>query len=222
MAKKRKKTTKKSKINYNEIIKNLLTAIGFIIIGIISLFSDTNSLVGKYSDMILIFLFGENYKYIFSPIITLMGILFLFKDSFGVNKARIFGLIIYLITVISLLGFYKSYNSIFNFSYILTNFFGNKVGIIFMSLLFLFSLYLIFKIDYKKIIKKAVSYRPNIANITKSIIDSTITVDENIAKNNKIILDKAITKKHDLLENNLDNQLKIDEIKNIKISKIPP
>ena len=96
MAKKKKTTKPKNSINYQT--KNIFIAILFITLWIISLFSTQDSTAWMYADKFLKIIFWDYYKLIFSPIITLLWVWFLFKEWFSVNNWRIFWLFLFLLS----------------------------------------------------------------------------------------------------------------------------
>lgn len=168
MSKKKKQSPKSPVVAHQT--KNIFIAILFIILWTISLFSGNETVVWGYSIDVLTFLFWEYYKFIFSPIITILWVLFLFKEWFSVNNSRFLGIILYFISLTTIFWFFiELYGSFFNFSNILITYFWFKVSVIFMVLLLMFSLYLLFRISYKQLFKKVVSLTPNIQTIKENI-----------------------------------------------------
>jgi len=217
VAKKKKKSSKKNNTNF--YLKNILIAIFFITIGIISLFSTNDSIAWEFAWKILKSLFWDFYKYTFSPIITLLWVFFLFKENYYVNNARILGLFLYLFSITTLIWFYQDFSSILNISYFLTMIFWRLVGIIFFTLLILFSLFLMFRISYKKLFKHFLSLTPDISSIKEAIYIDKDTNEDKVEKNNN---KKNIEKKDNKLKANtktkFEEQLDLSQApKTIKI-----
>lgn len=215
MARKKKKSTKKSKNNLNSQLKNILIAIFFITFWIISLFSTNDSIAWEFAQKTLSFVFWEHYKYIFSPIITILGVFFLFKENYSVNNARLVGLVLYLFSITTLIGFYSQYNSVLNISVLLKSFFGEIVWVIFMVLILMFSLFLMFRISYKKMLKKVISFAPDLETIKENIsLNSWYDEEDEFKKAPKKNIQKP--KKQTKFEEQLDLS---QAPKNIKIEK---
>ena len=167
MAKKKTKKKSASIIRYDT--KNIFFSILFIILWVVSIFWE-NSTFWIYIRDFLVYLFWDYYKIIFSPIITILWVLIFLKESFSFNSSRFFGLALYFISLTTLFWFLKwTTFSFFDFNVFLLNFFGYIPSLVFTFLLFLFSLFLMFRINYKKIIKKMVSFTPDIQTIKDTI-----------------------------------------------------
>ncbi|MBW7955037.1 DNA translocase FtsK [Candidatus Gracilibacteria bacterium] len=214
MAKKKNKKITQSKSNtIRPDTKNIFIATFFIVLGALSIFAETDSTAGFYVFRLLKSLFGNFYQIIFSPIILILGVLIFFKEGFSFNNSRFFGLILYFISFTSLVGsFNNGYNSFFNFSDLLVSFFGNISGVIFLIMIFLFSLFLMFRISYKKILKKFISYTPELK-----------AIKENISLPKEEIKEVKNSKLNKELENIKNLKLELEEeIKKVKNSKKEP
>lgn len=216
MARKKKKSTKKSKNNLNSQLKNILIAIFFITFWIISLFSTNDSIAWEFAQKTLSFVFWDYYKYIFSPIITILGVFFLFKENYSVNNARLLWLVLYLFSITTLIWFYVEYNSILNISILLNSFFWEIVWIIFMILILMFSLFLMFRISYKKMLKKVISLAPDLETIKENISLNSWYDDEIIETKKTTKQEKVKLKKQTKFEEQLDLS---QAPKSIKIEK---
>ncbi len=211
-----RKNNKKIISNKNTIkpdTKNIFIATLFIVLWALSIFAEVESTAWFYVFKILKSLFWGFYQIIFSPIILILWIFVFFKEWFSFNNSRFFGLLLYFISFTSLIwSFNNWYNSFFNFSSLLTWFFWNISWIIFLIMIFLFSLFLMFRISYKKILKKVISYTPELKAIKENI--SLPKEDLKEVKNSKI--DKE-------LENIKSLKLELEEeIKKVKNSKKEP
>jgi len=165
---------KKSKKNSSSVMrpetKNIVIACIFIVLWAISVFNELDSTAGFYTYKVLTFLFWEYYKVIFSPVILALWILVFVKEWFGFNNSRLLGLLFYFISFNTIIGAYEwEYASFFNFNGLLSSFFWNNASVVFMIMLFLFSLFLMFRISYKQLIKKVISYTPDLSTIKDNI-----------------------------------------------------
>lgn len=168
----KKKNTKKvhSKNTIRPDTKNIFIACLFIVLWAISLFSELDSTAGFYVYKVLDYLFGVYYQFIFSPIILLLGIFIFAKEGFWFNNSRFFGMILYFLSLNTLIGSLdKSYESFFNFQRSFAGFFWENAAFVFMLMIFFFSLFLMFRISYKKIIKKVMSFTPDLNTIKENI-----------------------------------------------------
>lgn len=168
----KKKNTKKvhSKNTIRPDTKNIFIACLFIVLWAISLFSELDSTAGFYVYKVLDYLFGVYYQFIFSPIILLLGIFIFAKEGFWFNNSRFFGMILYFLSLNTLIGSLdKSYESFFNFQRSFAGFFWENAAFVFMLMIFFFSLFLMFRISYKKIIKKVMSFTPDLHTIKENI-----------------------------------------------------
>lgn len=168
----KKKNTKKvhSKNTIRPDTKNIFIACLFIVLWAISLFSELDSTAGFYVYKVLDYLFGVYYQFIFSPIILLLGIFIFAKEGFWFNNSRFFGMILYFLSLNTIIGSLdKSYESFFNFQRSFAGFFWENAAFVFMLMIFFFSLFLMFRISYKKIIKKVMSFTPDLHTIKENI-----------------------------------------------------
>lgn len=166
-----KKKTKQNPHNtINPWTKNIFIACVFIVLWAISLFNELDSTAWYYTYKVLSLLFWSYYKIIFSPIIIILWVLVFSKEWFWFNNSRMLWLLLYFISIDTLFwAFNINYNAFFNFNYSLSSFFGANASKVFMIMLFLFSLYLIFRISYKQLIKKVISLTPDLSTIKENI-----------------------------------------------------
>lgn len=165
---------KKSKKSQTQVVrpetKNIIIACLFIVLAALSIFSELDSTAWFYTYKVLKFLFWDYYQFIFSPIILVLGILVFVKEGFWFNNSRMFWLILYFVSINTLIwSFYKTYFSFFNFNNSLSGFFWANASIVFMIMLLLFSLFLMFRISYKKIFKTVIWLTPDIQTIKENI-----------------------------------------------------
>lgn len=151
MARKKNKKKASQKIMRYDT-RNILFSIIFIIIGIVSLFW-TDSIFWYFISGFLEVIFWKYFMYFISPIVLLVGVLLFAVERFSFNLWRFLGLILYLISSTTFLAFFiKNYIAILSLESFYTDYFGTIPGFIFNLLILLFSLFLLFRISYKKII----------------------------------------------------------------------
>lgn len=170
----------------------------------------------------LINLFWIYYKIIFSIIVIIIWILLFAKENFSFNTSRFLGLILFLLSFTTFFWLIKDdYKWFFDLSNLFISLFWIFPTYVFDVLIFLFSLFLIFRISYKKIIKKVISLTPDMQTIKDNIKTSYISMkndnyeEEYITEKPKKFL-KNITKKISISKkNDLDDYEKIikEEIK---------
>lgn len=165
---------KKSKKSQTQVVKpetkNIIIACLFIVLAALSIFSELDSTAWFYTYKVLKFLFWDYYQFIFSPIILVLGILVFVKEGFWFNNSRMFWLVLYFVSINTLIwSFNKTYFSFFNFNNSLSGFFWANASIVFMIMLLLFSLFLMFRISYKKIFKTVIWLTPDIQTIKENI-----------------------------------------------------
>lgn len=109
----RKKTKKQtSLLKPSPETKNILLGVFFVTIALVAFFSTnvpTNGempIVGKYLQKAGIFLFGEAFRMIFSPILFLFGAMLLFGRAEW-NNLKIFGIFGFFVSCTSLLGWFE-------------------------------------------------------------------------------------------------------------------
>lgn len=119
--------------------------------------------IGQYFRVAGLYLFGEHFRYIFSPVLLGLGIMLVLRKTEW-NPIKIFGIFGFFISLTSLIGWFQSEESpkmFFNIYLPLKNMIGAEMAFIVLFSLFLLSMYLIFQISYKKIIEKAAVHTKN-------------------------------------------------------------
>ena len=219
MAKKKKikKTSQKNVVKQDT--KNIFIASLFIIFWAISIFAELESTAGFLVFNILKYFFWYYYQYIFSPVIIILWIFIFIKEWFWFNNSRFFWLLLYFLSSTTLFWFFiKDYQWFFNFYNFFSSFFWDKASVVFMVLLFLFSLFLMFRISYKKIFKKFISYTPNLQTIKENI---SLPKSNNLEKqNDKPLKNEKIKKELESIEK-MKKELE-DEILKIKNKQKEP
>lgn len=162
----RRKTKSKSKKNQNSNFKNVFIGAIFCLLAVMSIFTELDSTAGFFMYKFFLNLFWKYYQIIFAPIAVIFWLFLFFKENFTFNYSRLIWLLIYLLWFTTLIwSFNNDYKWIFNIHPALSSFFWSTTSIFFTIILILVSLYIIFKISYKKIFKKVISATPNISDI---------------------------------------------------------
>jgi len=187
-------------------IKHIFVWIVFIALGLVSVFSGNESTLAVRLNPLWETLFGMYYQFIFSPIIILMGVFITFRPRFILTFPRFLGLLLFFVSSISILGFFRGYyESVFNFSDIIVGFFWQIPWFIFLLVLFLASLYILFQINYKKILSHGFSYAIKVKD----------TISLPSVKNSEPVVDAKVSEKN---TKHPEIQKELAEIKEIKKS----
>ncbi|PID87382.1 hypothetical protein CSB07_01685 [Candidatus Gracilibacteria bacterium] len=163
-------TKKRRKTQIPQEYKSGIIAIIFLFFGIITLISDTKSVFGFFLYENLTKLFGEYYKFIFSPVLILSAV-FLFKeDNYHFNLFRLIGLFIYFLSITTIIGFFiPKYTASSNLYPLLESILGRNSVLLTFSILLLSSLIILFRFSPKKFIKATFSVMPDISDIKTSL-----------------------------------------------------
>lgn len=140
---------------WSQELKNIVAGVTLIFLWILAFFGD-DSIVWIILQPFLNKLFWENYKYIFGPVLVLLGTLISFHKLIW-NYTRIFGLFFYWFSLSSLIWYWGINWWLFNFNWFLIELFGRIPALLIEIGVFLVSLFLIFRISYIKVIKRVQS-----------------------------------------------------------------
>jgi len=158
---------------------------------------DTTSTVGSLVTSIGTTIFGTDYRFIFAPIITILGFLIII-NKLSWNMVRFIGLLMFWISVVSLENiFFHPYNAgLFDFGEFFISFLGKTPALVFLIGGFLVSLYLTLRISYRKIfgtIHQNLPSMPSIQNVKQTLKDTHKTLQEELKedKNDKFYKEKA-------------------------------
>lgn len=163
------KNRKKEKPAVGRDMRNVIAWVVLAFLWMLAFFWNSDSLIGWVLDWFLVFMFWETHKYLFGPVMMLLGLLIsLWKLQW--NNARILWIILFWISADSLLGFFSDLKTwLFDFSDYLNDFFW-KTPAVFLSLgWLLLSAYLMFRISYIKVLKKVSGWLNNIKDNVKDI-----------------------------------------------------
>ncbi len=222
----KKKTTYKKNPLFTREFQNIVAGGILVMLAILVLFStkDTTTsgnmpIIGRYLSEMGVFLFGEQYRLIFSPIVGILGIMILIKKAEW-TLWRCVGLVLYWIALTSLMGwYYKSPVGFFDVFHSLETMLGGSSTIIFLIVLLLTSLYLTLRISYREIFSKVRQSVPSMSAIRSA--KETFLPSEDIAdlmpKKGK--LDRDQQKKAEAIEERLAS---IQKHKEPETKVIPP
>lgn len=197
----RKKTqTKHSFFTYE--LQNILAWGILITLGTLMFLSTKEaSIFGAYLTKWGIFLFGEYYRFIASPILIALGAMILTKKA-SWSLARFTGILIFYIALCSLVGWYKkSYDSVFNIWDTLTLWLGQSSAFLFLLVLFFASLYLTLRISYRDLFSRVREAVPSFSAMREWILPSDD--EDDIAPTKKWKTDEIYRKKAEELEKKL-------------------
>ncbi|ATU05090.1 hypothetical protein BKN14_01380 [Candidatus Gracilibacteria bacterium HOT-871] len=134
---------KKNKMTKNT--KKWIFIIIFAFLGFATLFGEKESTIGFYLSKWLFVTFGEYYKWIFAPVLILLSGFMIHKKEANFDMTRLGGLMIFYISVSTMIGFFQDgYNSYLNLYPIVLDFLGKSMTFLVFFVLFLISLVTIF------------------------------------------------------------------------------
>ncbi len=172
-----RKTSKKSKQTSLPALHpdtiDMMVGVFLVTIALLTFFSTQTPesgqmpVIGQYFTIAGEYLFGEYFRFIFSPILLVFGAMILLRKTEW-NAMKGFGILGFFVSVTSLLGWFSRENSpkmFFNIYDPLQNMVGPAMAFIFLLAILLVSLYLIFQLSYAKILK-------NVGHHTKNAISN--------------------------------------------------
>lgn len=194
MASKKKKNTRPT---WSFELRNTIVGWILLFLGVLVLAGDTASTMGSIVASIGTTIFGSDYRFIFAPIITILGFLIVI-NKLSWNMVRFIGLLMFWISVVSLENIFSSpFNSgLFDFGGFFVSFLGKTPALVFLIGGFLVSLYLTLRISYRKIfgtIHQNLPSMPSMQAVKQSIKDTHKAIQEEIKedKNDSFYKDKA-------------------------------
>lgn len=214
MAKKKQK--KHTPVSLN---KNYLIGGGFLFFGILTAFGNSSSQLGSLLAPVLVNLFGDYFLWIVAPICITLGVFLLISKIYW-NSLRLVGLLLFFISVCSLLSAFGVLNAgFFSTNTMFVAWFGKVPAFFAETVLFLLSLPLSLGLSYKKVIHHAKNTLPTVADI-KDNFKETFVADEIIPK--KIKTSENHTDKMKELELQIKELEKMrspkkEEIKTVKV-----
>ena len=142
-------------------------------------------------------IFGTDYRFIFAPIVTILGFLIVI-NKLSWNMVRFVGLLLFWISVVSLENIFSHpfEAGLFDFGSFFVSFLGKAPALVFLIGGFLVSLYLTLRISYRKIfgtIHQNLPSMPSIHSMKQTIKETHKAMKEEIKedKNDSFFQDKA-------------------------------
>jgi len=145
--------------------KQAMIAILLIIIWVLVVISDNDTIFWRFLSTHFNSAFGEYYKFIFSPVLIWISVASFWKDEIKLNFLRFLGLIIFYISITSLIWFFISnYNAIFDFSTYWEMYFWGVATIFIIFSIFILSLVILFRFSPVDFTKNIVAWAVELAN----------------------------------------------------------
>ncbi|MBC7498811.1 DNA translocase FtsK [Candidatus Gracilibacteria bacterium] len=159
-----------------------------------------SSVIGIYMSRAGVAFFGSYYKWIFSPILMLLGVMILVKRA-SWSVSRLVGIVLFWLATTSILGWYAHTTiGYFDIYALLDRLMGASSALIAMIVLWFVALYLTLRISYRAILSKVRESVPSIRNMRDMVIPSD---DEDIVPVKRGKGDDAYKKKAEELERKL-------------------
>ncbi|MBX9809275.1 DNA translocase FtsK [Candidatus Gracilibacteria bacterium] len=198
----RKKSTPVHRPFLSYELQNIIAG-GVLITLAILMFLSTNesSIIGAFMSKIGILFFGDNYRWTFSPIIMILGVMILVKKA-SWSVSRLVGILLYFVATSSIIGWYKQstvgYFDIYTF---MSTLMGSSSALIAMMVLWFVSLYLTLRISYRTLLSKVRESVPSLSRMRDAIIP--MDNDDEIVPTKKSKTDEIYKKKAEELEKKL-------------------
>lgn len=147
----------------------LIGSLSILIWVLVFLSTRESSLVGTYLTRAWVFLFGEGYRWIFSPIMVALGVMILSKRA-SATIWRLVGLLLFFVSVTSFLGFYRKETQwIFDLHSDLAPLLGQTTSVLACVFWFFASLYLTLRISYRSVLSKVRESIPSFSSVRESL-----------------------------------------------------
>lgn len=205
MAPKKKKPQTRPTWSYE--LKNSIVGWILLCLGVLVFLGDSQSTAGSFVADIGMALYGRDYRFVFAPIVTILGVLIAI-NKLQWNSARFFGLLLFWISTVSLESIFLDNLSsigVFDFGSAAVHFFGRTPTILFLVGGVLVSLYLTLRISYRKILGTIHSNLPSVETVKSAIRDvkreiKSEEVEEKVEKSNKSEKESYKEKERELRE----------------------
>jgi len=132
-----------------------------LLVACLAIFGEYQSQLGYQVHKFGMYVFGAYYQWIFTPMILALGVMMLIKKDFWLPFSRILGIIVYFVTLCTLVWFATDYPAGLNIHVIFEDTLGKGTSILLLLMLLLLSLYLVFHINSFQIAKKVVALAPD-------------------------------------------------------------
>ncbi len=162
------------------------------------------SIAGKYLSIVGMKLFWEQYRWIFSPILVILGSMILTKKA-SWWASRMTGIILFFLSVTSLLGMYKhDVIGFFDLHEQAVRFFWGSAAILGFMTIFIASMWMTLRISYRTLLSKVRESVPTLSRMRDSILPSD-EYEEDEVPTKKVKLDETYKRKAEELERKLAN-----------------
>ena len=192
----RKKSTPVHKPFLSYELQNIIAGSVLIILAVLMYWaSNENSIIGWILSKIGTLFFGENYKWIFSPILAILGGMILVKKA-SWSISRLVGIILFFIATTSLIGWYKRTTvGYFDIYSLLETLMWASSALIAIIAIWFVALYLTLRISYRALLSKVRESVPSFSRMKEVIIpmdeDEEDVVPTKKSKNDEIYKKKA-------------------------------
>jgi S-DNA-T family DNA segregation ATPase FtsK/SpoIIIE len=160
-----------------------------------------SSIIGLFMSKIGILFFGADYRWIFSPIIMILGIMIIVKRA-SWSASRLVGIILFFVATTSLVGWYSHATiGYFDIYSMMSQLMGGSSALIAMMVLWFVALYLTLRISYRTILSKVRESVPSLGRIRDAMIPTD--TEDDIIPVKKSKTDEIYKKKAEELERKL-------------------
>ncbi len=182
-------------------LQNMLAGGILIILGTLMFLSTKEaSIIGKYFSLLGAYLFSlEYYRWIFSPITVILGIMILVKKA-SWSITRFVGILFYFIAISSLIGLSRSMTiGFFDLHELIVTLLGRSAAVLALFVIFAASIWMTLRISYRDILSRVRSSVPSFSNVREVILPS----NEEEIEPKRIKWESAYKKKAEELERKL-------------------
>ena len=164
--------------------------------------SKETSVVGGYFSIVGEKLFGIEYRWIFSPLLAILGTMILVKKA-SWSASRLTGIILFFLSITSLLGLYERDTvGFFDLHEQTVKFFGRSATILGLLVLFFASLWMTLRISYRTIFSKLRESTPSLSSLRSAVLPDDEEEEKPLKKTK---LDDRYRRKAEELEEKLAN-----------------
>ncbi len=183
-------------------LQNIIAGWVLITLAILMFLSTSeSSIIWIFMSKIGILFFGQDYRWIFSPIIIILGIMILVKRA-SWSISRLIGIILFFIATTSILGWYTHITiGYFDIYKMMEYLMGASSALIAMIVLWFVALYLTLRISYRTLLSKVRESVPSLTRMRDAIIPSDD--EDDIVPVKKWKIDDVYKKKAEELERKL-------------------
>lgn len=180
--------------------KRYIFIVLFLFIWVVSFLSEKDSTLWYYLSLWLYNLFGDYYKWIFSPVLVLFSLLMIKDKSVSVNLTRIIWLFMFFVSTSTIIWFFiKNYYATFNLYPLLESLLWSISTLLAFFIIFLTSLVILFRFSPVNFARKAFDIPEKLKEIKDTFVWDWFSPKEN-KKVSKSKNDDRLEKKKQELE----------------------